>query len=183
MSKAHRHARTGRLANAASDGAFDRALDRGPVHEVFEQITLADLDLARPAAIVEKLGEPDRFTAAAADASNVDAIEALIREARADAVLNSVDPRFNKPIFDAALRARVTYLDMATTFSEPHPERPYGEVGIKLGDYQFERARAWSDSGVLALADIDIEPGAADVFARYAADHLFSEIDEVSVPP
>ena len=85
----------------------------------FEQITLADLDIARPQAIVEKLGEPDRFKAAAVDASNVDSIEALIRESRADAVLNSVDPRFNKPIFDAAFRARVTYLDMAMTRCSP----------------------------------------------------------------
>ena len=147
----------------------------------FEQITLADLDIARPQAIVEKLGEPDRFKAAAVDASNVDSIEALIRESRADAVLNSVDPRFNKPIFDAAFRARVTYLDMAMTLSEPHPTNPYSEVGVKLGDYQFERDEAWREAGLLALAGIGIEPGAADVFARYAADHLFSEIDEVGI--
>ena len=147
----------------------------------FDEITLADLDAARPQAIVERLGEPDRFKAAAVDASNVDSIEALIRETKADAVLNSVDPRFNKPIFDAAFRARVTYLDMAMTLSEPHPERPYEEVGIKLGDYQFERGEAWRDAGLLALAGIGIEPGAADVFARYAADHLFSEIDEVGI--
>jgi len=147
----------------------------------FEQITLADLDLARPQAIVERLGEPDRFAAAAVDASSVESIEALIRETRADAVLNSVDPRFNKPIFDAAFNARVTYLDMAMTLSEPHPERPYEDVGVKLGDYQFERDEAWRDAGLLALAGMGIEPGAADVFARYAADHLFSEIDEVGI--
>ena len=147
----------------------------------FEQITLADLDIARPQAIVEKLGEPDRFKAAAVDASNVDSIEALIRESRADAVLNSVDPRFNKPIFDAAFRARVTYLDMAMTLSEPHPTNPYSEVGVKLGDYQFERDQAWRDAGILSLAGIGIEPGAADVFARHAADHMFSEIDEVGI--
>jgi len=130
---------------------------------------------------VERLGEPDRFAAATVDASSIDSIETLIRESRADAVLNSVDPRFNKPIFDAAFRARVTYFDMAMTLSEPHPERPYEEVGVKLGDYQFERDKAWRDAGLLALAGIGIEPGAADVFARYAADHLFSEIDEVGI--
>ena len=36
-------------------------------------------------------------------------------------------------------------------------------------------------AGVLALVGIGIEPGAADVFARYAADELFSEIDEVGI--
>ena len=75
----------------------------------------------------------------------------------------------------------MTYLDMAMTLSEPHPTNPYEQVGVKLGDYQFERAQAWEEKGLLALVGIGIEPGAADVFARYAADELFSEIDEIGV--
>src|SRR5207344_929644 len=65
--------------------------------------------------------------------------------------------------------------------SEPHPEKPFELTGVKLGDYQFERANAWEAKGLLALVGIGIEPGAADVFARHAADELFSEIDEVGV--
>ena len=34
---------------------------------------------------------------------------------------------------------------------------------------------------MLALVGIGVEPGLSDVFARYAADHLFSEIDELGV--
>ena len=45
---------------------------------------------------------------------------------------------------------------------------------MKLGDYQFARAEDWEKRGVLALVGIGVEPGAADVFARYAADELFS---------
>ena len=52
---------------------------------------------------------------------------------------------------------------------------------MKLGDEQFARAQAWEDAGLLALLGIGVEPGAADVFARYAADELFSEIDEIGV--
>ncbi len=65
----------------------------------------------------------------------------------ADAVLNSVDPLFNVPIFDACFEAGVTYLDMAMTLSEPHPTNPYEEVGVKLGDYQFERAAGMGGEG------------------------------------
>ena len=43
------------------------------------------------------------------------------------------------------------------------------------------RARALGGGGLLALAGIGVEPGLSDVFARYAADHLFAEIDEVGV--
>jgi saccharopine dehydrogenase-like NADP-dependent oxidoreductase len=146
----------------------------------FEECALADYDPARPAEVVARLDD-GRFSAHAIDASSKDAVVALIGETQADAVLNSVDPLFNVPIFDACFEAGVTYLDMAMTLSEPHPERPYEEVGVKLGDYQFERAQAWEDRGLLALVGIGIEPGAADVFARHAADELFSEIDEIGI--
>jgi saccharopine dehydrogenase-like NADP-dependent oxidoreductase len=149
--------------------------------DFFDRIVLADLDPARPRGVVDRLGEDDRFGAAGVDASDEDAIVRLIADVEADAVLNATDPRFNPPIFDACLRARTTYLDMAMTLSEPHPLHPYEETHVKLGDYQFAQAERWEQEGVLALAGIGVEPGASDVFARYAADELFSEIDEIGI--
>jgi saccharopine dehydrogenase (NAD+, L-lysine-forming) len=146
----------------------------------FEHCALADYDPARPEAVVADLDD-GRFSAHGIDARSDADIVSLIHETRADAVLNAVDPLFNVPIFDACFEAGVTYLDMAMTLSEPHPTNPHEEVGVKLGDYQFERAQAWEDKGLLALVGIGIEPGAADVFARHAADELFSEIDEVGI--
>jgi saccharopine dehydrogenase-like NADP-dependent oxidoreductase len=147
----------------------------------FEHMVLADYALERAQAVVERLGEPDRFSAARVDASDEAALVALIREARADAVLNAVDPRLNEPIFSACLTARVTYLDMAMTLSKPDPDEPYAQTGVKLGDVQFAEAEAWERAGQLALVGIGVEPGLSDVFARYAADHLFSKVDEVGV--
>ncbi len=146
----------------------------------FERMTLADLDPARPQRLVASL-EDDRFAAAAVDASDVDSLTALIRESRTDAVLNATDPRFNPQIFAAAGATGVTYLDMAMTLSEPDPERPYERPGVKLGDAQFAEHDAWAERGQLALVGIGVEPGLSDVFARYAADHLFDSIDEVAV--
>ena len=48
-----------------------------------------------------------------------------------------------------------------------------------LGDEQFAVAEEWEADGRLALVGIGVEPGLSDVFARYAADHLFDEIDEL----
>jgi saccharopine dehydrogenase (NAD+, L-lysine forming) len=146
----------------------------------FEACALADYDPSRPESLVADLHD-GRLSAHGVDASSTESVIALIRETRADAVLNSVDPLFNVPIFDACFEAGATYLDMAMTLSEPHPTNPHEEVGVKLGDYQFARAPAWEEKGLLAIVGIGVEPGAADVFARYAADELFSEIDEVGV--
>jgi saccharopine dehydrogenase (NAD+, L-lysine-forming) len=146
----------------------------------FEHCALADYDPARPEAILAGLDD-GRFSAHRVDASSKDDVLRLIGQAQADAVLNAVDPVFNMPIFEACLEARATYLDMAMSLSQPHRERPYEECGVKLGDEQFARSQAWEDAGLLALVGIGVEPGAADVFARYAADELFTEIDEVGV--
>jgi saccharopine dehydrogenase (NAD+, L-lysine forming) len=146
----------------------------------FEHCSLADYHAARAEAVAAG-ADDSRFSAHRVDASSTDDVLRLIRETKPDAVLNAVDPVFNMPIFDACLRARVTYLDLAMSLSQPHPERPYEEPGVKLGDEQFAQAEAWEEAGLLALVGIGVEPGAADVFARYAADELFSEIDEIGV--
>jgi saccharopine dehydrogenase (NAD+, L-lysine-forming) len=146
--------------------------------DFFERMVLADVDPARPAAVLARLDDP-RFGAASVDASDPESLTALL--ATADVVLNATDPRFNPPIFGAAFEARCTYLDMALTLSEPHPEKPYEKPGVKLGDAQFAEDQRWREAGLLALIGIGVEPGLSDVFARWAADHLFSEIDEVAV--
>jgi saccharopine dehydrogenase-like NADP-dependent oxidoreductase len=144
--------------------------------DFFEAIVVADYDLAR----AEKAAAADdRFTAARVDASSADAVAALAREHRVTHVMNAVDPRFVMPIFDGAFAAGADYLDMAMSLSRPHPQSPYSEPGVKLGDEQFAKAGEWEAAGRLALVGIGVEPGLSDVFARYAADHLFSEIDEL----
>ena len=70
---------------------------------------------------------------------------------------------------------------MAMSLSRPDPAAPYERTGVKLGDEQFARATDWEAAGRLALVGIGVEPGLSDVFARYAADHLFDEIDEIGV--
>lgn len=146
--------------------------------DFFELCVVSDYDRARAKRAVEALGD-DRFVAAQVDASSADAVTALCEEHRITHVMNAVDPVFNMPIFDGAYAAGADYLDMAMSLSRPHPSRPYQECGVKLGDEQFEKAGLWEGAGRLALCGIGVEPGLSDVFARYAADHLFSEIDEL----
>ncbi len=158
--------------------AFAAIAQRRPV---FEHVVLADVAIERAQAAADRLGEPDRFSGERVDASSRSDLIELIERVRPDAVLNACDPRFNEPIFAAAYDARVTYLDMAMTLSHPHPERPYELPGEMLGDKQLAEHEAWEAAGVLALVGIGVEPGLSDIFARYAADELFSEIDEVGV--
>lgn len=144
----------------------------------FEHLVMADYDLARAQAAVDAVRDP-RFSAAQVDASDAASVARLARDSGATHVLNAVDPRFVMPVFEGAHAAGADYLDMAMSLSRPHPERPYAECGVKLGDEQFAVADRWAADGRLALVGIGVEPGLSDVFARYAADHLFSQIDEL----
>ena len=146
----------------------------------FEAMVVADYDAARAAEVVASTKDA-RFIAAQVDASDVAAVSALVTEHRCDALMNATDPRFVMPLFRAALAAGANYLDMAMSLSRPHPTDPHNLTGVKLGDEQFELAGEWERAGRLALVGIGIEPGMADVFARYAADELFSEIEELGV--
>lgn len=147
---------------------------------VFGRIVLGDLDPARAQQAAAATGD-DRFSGVAVDASDVAALVGAIGAARCDAVLNAADPRFVMPIFEACAQAGVTYVDMAMSLSAAHPYAPYEQTGVMLGDEQFAAHDGWVERGQLALVGCGVEPGLSDVLARYAADELFSEIDEIGV--
>ena len=145
----------------------------------FEEVVVADYDLDRARRAAQSAS--DRYSAVRLDASDQDAVTELIGSVGCDVVLNAVDPRFVMPIYRAALAAGATYVDMAMSLSHPHPEEPYARTGVKLGDEQFALAGQWEDRGQLALAGMGVEPGLSDIFARHAADTLFSAIHEIGV--
>jgi len=148
----------------------------------YEHMVVADYDPARAESAVAALGEDERrFTAVRLDASDTVGVRAALAEHRCDVLLNATDPRFVLPLFDAALTQGAHYLDMAMSLSRPHPTRPYEECGVKLGDAQFARSAEWEAADRLALVGMGVEPGMSDVFARYAADVLFDEIEEIGI--
>jgi len=147
--------------------------------DFFEHVVVADYDAARAEAAISRAD--GRFTAARVDASRSEEVAALCREHRISHVLNAVDPRFVLPIFEGALQAGADYLDMAMSLSRPDASAPFERTGVKLGDEQFARSDQWEAAGRLALVGIGVEPGLSDVFARYAQDHLFKEIDQIGV--
>jgi saccharopine dehydrogenase (NAD+, L-lysine-forming) len=146
-----------------------------------EQMVLADYNLDRAKEVQTKLGDEKRFPVEFIDASKQEMVEELARKYGVNLIMNAVDPVYNENIFDAAFNVGVNYMDMAMTLSKPHPEDPFNKSHIKLGDYQFEKSKQWEEKGLLALVGLGVEPGVADVFARYAQDHLFDEIDEIGI--
>jgi saccharopine dehydrogenase-like NADP-dependent oxidoreductase len=144
------------------------------------ELVIADYDASKAHAVTQKIQDP-RFTSVEVDAGDLAALEGLIRKVAPDVVINAVDPRFVMNIFNAAKNAGVNYMDMALSLSIAHPTDPFNKVGVKLGDDQFAQHDEWLSKGNFALIGIGIEPGMSDIFARYAQDYLFSEIDAVTI--
>src|SRR6201747_1160391 len=173
-----------RILLVGAGGVGDAIAKIAARRDFFELIVVSDYDVSRAertiAWISAKHGDQGgRFIAAKIDASDPENVAAVAREHQGTHVMNALEPKFVPTIFAGALAADANYLDMAMSLSEPHPENPYSETGVKLGDDQFEQAPDWEKAGHLALVGMGVEPGLSDVFARYAADHLFSEIDEL----
>ena len=146
-----------------------------------EQVVLTDYNRDRLKEVQAKLGDNKRFPIEWIDANKREMVEQLAKKYNVDLVMNACDPSFNEPIFEAAYNVGVNYMDMAMTLSTPHPTDPFHKCGVKLGDYQFERAKKWEEKGILCIVGLGVEPGMADVFARYAQDHLFDEIEELGI--
>jgi saccharopine dehydrogenase-like NADP-dependent oxidoreductase len=145
------------------------------------KIVMADYNFDRAKEVAEHICGGGRYVAEKIDAGNAANIEEVIRKHDIEIVMNAVEPLFNECIFDTCYKTGVKYMDAAMTLSWPDPEKPFERAHIKLGDYQFDRHEDWAKTGNLAVVGMGVEPGMADVFARFAADHLFDEIDEVNI--
>ena len=175
-----------RILLVGAGGVGDAIAKIAARRSFFEQIIVTDYDLSRAertiAALRERHGDDainGRFVADQIDASNADNVAEVAKRHRATHVMNAVEPTFVMSIFSGAFAAGANYLDKAMSLSVPHPSTPHELPGVKLGDEQFAMANEWESAGLLALVGIGVEPGLSNVFARYAHDHLFSEIDEL----
>ena len=170
-------------AGGVGDAIVKIAADRN----FFEKLIVADYDISRAeksVAWINEWSKPEiaqKVEAAQIDASEPSKVAALAMEHNVTHILNAVEPKFVQSIVEGALEAGANYMDMAMSLSHPHPEDPFNLPGEKLGDWQYGKAKDFSDKGLLALVGTGAEPGISNIFAKYAADHLFSELDEVTI--
>ena len=135
-------------------------------------MVLADYNKERCLEVQAKLGDKSKFPVEWVDANKKELIVELAKKYKVDLIMNACDPSFNVPIFDAAYDYGCNYMDMAMTLSEPHPEKPFDQCGVKLGDYQFERAKKWEEKGSWLLSGWALNPVWRMCSPEYAQDHL-----------
>ena len=121
---------------------------------VFDSVVSADLDRDLAEAAAKAAGR--RATAATIDVRNKEAVVALLRGA--DVVVNAVQYTFNLVAMQAALEARVPYLDFGGLFHMTRKQLAMDEA--------FRRA------GRVAIPGLGQVPGISNVLAMQACEDL-----------
>jgi saccharopine dehydrogenase-like NADP-dependent oxidoreductase len=176
-----------RILLIGAGGVGDAIAKVASERSFYELFVVSDFDLARAEHTIEWIRNRHgdevaaRFDAAKIDASSASSVVELCRAYEITHLINAVEPKFVPTVFSAAYTAGVGYVDMAMSLSEPHETDPFNKPGIKLGDAQYALNDQWEKAGKLALVGMGVEPGLSNIFAKYAYDELFSEVDEVSI--
>lgn len=176
-----------RILLIGAGGVGDAIAKVAARRDFFEIMVVADYDQSRCNQTIEWIRSrhgdqvAERFVSEKIDASIAANVTEMARQYDITHVVNAVEPRFVPTIFSGTFTAGADYVDMAMSLSEPHPTDPFHKTGIKLGDAQFAVNEQWERAGRLALVGAGVEPGLSNIFARYAAENLFTEITEVGV--
>ena len=157
---------------------------RDPKGEWLSYVLVGDYDLSRAEAVAGLLAD-DRFSAVQINATDKEQMKNLIQEHKIDFVMDAAPPFASNYIFDAAYEAGTNYANMGT-WSVPMEEPAYG-LGIEnsytepMTKYNFDRHEQWKEKGQMAVICLGIDPGVVNVFAKYAATHLFDVMTEAHV--
>ena len=176
-----------RILLIGAGGVGDAVAKVAAERSFYEVMVVSDYDLTRAEKTINWIRNRHgdevaaKFIPAKIDASNAANVVELCKAHNITHLINAVEPKFVPTVFSAAFTAGVGYVDMAMSLSEPHPTDPYRKPGIKLGDAQYALNDQWEKAGLLALVGMGVEPGLSNIFAKYAYDELFSEVDEVSI--
>ncbi|MEZ5258699.1 MAG: saccharopine dehydrogenase NADP-binding domain-containing protein [Ilumatobacteraceae bacterium] len=146
----------------------------------FEHLVVADIDLDRARRAAAHAGDP-RISASPVGASDQLDVLSLIRDSR-----RCGRQRLRSPVQPTDLRRRLGRRGHLprhgdASLGAPPDGTPTNRSGGSLGEPNSPRTTHGSSGGQLAIVGMGVEPGLSDVFARHAADHLFSRIDELNV--
>ena len=161
----------------------------------FTELMIASRTESKCIALKEKLeaaGTPVKLSTARVDADDVEALEALIKAYKPDAVLNVALPYQDLTIMDACLECGVDYIDTANYEPEDTDdpewravyEKRCAEKGFSAYfDYSWQWAyhEKFQQHGLTALLGTGFDPGVTSVFTAYAAKHYFDEIDTIDI--
>lgn len=141
----------------------------------FSEILLASRTQAKCDAIAKDVKRKLKRTlrTAAVDADDAKATAKLIREFKADIVINVALPYQDLSIMDACLAAGAHYIDTANY--EP-PDTAKFEY-----KWQWAYRDKFAKAGLMALLGAGFDPGQTNIYCAHALKHAFDQIETVDI--
>ena len=138
-------------------------------YDCFDRIVLADMDPVFAQQLASRLPRK-RFVIIRANALETDNLVKLMKEHSVAVTCNACTCHTNHSVLEACLRAGSHYIDMAADiYSPPGVKRP----GKNSFEAEIEKySQAYHDRGLAGILCMGMDPGAVNVFARWAIDRL-----------
>jgi len=138
-------------------------------YDCFDRIVLSDVDTIFAEQLAARTSR-NRFVVVQANAMNIDGLTALMKEHKVTVTCNACVCQTNHSVLEACLRAGSHYIDMAADiYSAPGVKRP-GKNSFEAEIEKFHQA--YLDRGLAGILCMGMDPGAVNVFARWAIDRL-----------
>lgn len=138
-------------------------------YPIFDRIFLGDVDTTYAQRLHERTLK-SRFEVVSINAMDSAALATFIAEKKIAIVMNAATWLVNHSVLEACANAGAHYMDMAADiYSPPGVKRPAKnsyEAEIEKFDARFR------EKGLLGLLCMGCDPGAVNVFARWAMDRL-----------
>lgn len=138
-------------------------------YEEFEHVHLGDLDTVFAQQLLERT-KRSRFQVHQINAMETAKLAAFMRDKKIQVTLNACPCLCNHSILEACADAGSHYIDMAADIYSPpgklRPTKNSFEAEIEKFDHKFR------DKDVAGVLCMGMDPGAVNVFARWAIDRL-----------
>lgn len=137
--------------------------------DCFDRIVLADMDTIFAEQLAAKTPK-NRFVVVKANAMHTESLARLMREHEVKVTCNACICQTNHSVLEACMKAGSHYLDMAADiYSPPGVKRP-GKNSFEAEIEKFNQG--YLDRGLAGVLCMGMDPGAVNVFARWAMDRL-----------
>ena len=146
----------------------------------FGDLHIANRTQSRADDIIASLrdkGHEMAWTSHALDAMDADAVEALIRQVKADIVINVGTAFINMTVLEGCIRAGAAYIDTAI---HEDPSKVC-ETPPWYGNYEWKRREDVAAAGITAILGAGFDPGVVNAYARLAEDEYFDKIDSIDI--
>ncbi len=143
--------------------------------ETFGTITLASRTKQKCDDIAKRVKEKTSvdIQTAQVDADYVDEVVELIKNTKANIVINVALPYQDLTIMDACIKTGVDYLDTA---NYEHPDTAKFEY-----KEQWARDDKFKKAGIMGLLGCGFDPGVTNIFVAYALKHYFDTIEYIDI--